>query len=69
MDRPLKTFLYFTGWIGAWIIFSSIINAGFIAVTLYPQEGKGKLITFFISGIISLAGATSLYREVFSSDQ
>ena len=69
MGYSLKAFIYFLGWVVAWVLFSTLINAGFLAINLYVEGGKGKLITFIVSGIISIAGASSLYREVFTNDQ
>ena len=69
MNHSLKAFIYVTSWIGAWVAFSLLINAGFLTVNLYSEESNGKIITLFISGIISFAGSYSLYREVFSNDQ
>ena len=68
MNIKLKAFLYVTSWITAWIIFSSIIDAGLIAVNLYAQDDRGTLITFSISSIIFISGAISLYKEIFSSE-
>ncbi len=68
MNIKLKVFLYISAWITAWVAFSSIINAGLIEVNVYTQADKGTLITFFISSIIFLGGASSLYKEVFSDD-
>ena len=69
MSHSLKAFIYVACWIMAWAAFSLLINAGFLTVNLYGEDGNGKVITFVISGIISFAGASSLYREVFTSDK
>ncbi len=69
MSNSLKAFIYVTCWIGAWVAFSLLIDAGFLTINLYAEGGNGKIITFVISGIISFAGASSLYREVFTNDQ
>ncbi len=66
MNIKLKAFLYFAGWTTAWIVFGSIINAGLIAVNVYSPEEKGPAITFFISSIIFVGGAVSLYKEIFT---
>jgi len=66
MDTKLKAIIYVSSWITAWIIFSSIIDAGLIAVNLYDQDNKSTLITFFISSIIFFSGAISLYKEIFT---
>ena len=68
MNRKLKAFIYVSAWITAWIIFSSIIDKGLIAVNLYGHDGKSTLITFFISSIIFLSGAMSLYKEIFTNE-
>ncbi len=69
MSKTLKGLIYVSGWIGSWALISSIINAGFLTVNLYTEDSKGKLLTFFISGMISLIGASSLYKEVFSNER
>ncbi len=65
MNKNIKAIIYVSAWIITWIAFSSVINAGLIAVNLYAQTDKGPLITFFISATIFLGGAISLYKEVF----
>ncbi len=65
MNKSFKVFLYITCWIAAWLLFSLIVNQGLIASNVYNEGEKGKLVTFFISGMISLAGATSLFKETF----
>ncbi len=67
MNIKLKGFIYVSAWITAWIIFSSIINAGLIAVNVYAQAEKGTLVTFFLCLILFLGGAISLYKEIFAS--
>ena len=65
MNQLLKGFLYVTSWILGWILFSSIIDSGFIASQVYEEGSKGQLITFFSGAIVSIAGGASLYSEVF----
>ncbi len=67
MNQTVKGFLYVTGWICGWALFSSIINAGFIAINLYTDDEQSKLVTFLVCGIVSIAGAASLYKEAFSN--
>ena len=69
MKQSVKGFFYVTGWICAWALFSSIINAGFIAINLYTGDGKSAMLTFLICGAISIAGALSLYKEAFANNQ
>ncbi|KGG25167.1 putative membrane protein [Prochlorococcus sp. SS52] len=64
----MKGFLYISAWVVSWLLFSSIINAGFITTNVYEAGGKGGILTLFISAIIAIAGAFSLYKEVFPND-
>ena len=68
MNTKLKAIIYVSAWITAWIIFSSIIDAGLITVNLYAQDDKSTFITFFISSIIFFSGAISLYKEIFTKE-
>ena len=67
MDIKIKVFIYISAWIAAWIAFSLAINTGLIMADVYAQGGKGAVITFFITSIIALGGAISLYKEVFQN--
>ncbi|WP_269623194.1 hypothetical protein [Prochlorococcus marinus] len=68
MNYSLKLLLYVAGWIIAWYLFSSIINSGLIITHVYLAGSKGMAITFFITGIVSIAGGYSLYNETFSTE-
>ena len=68
MNRSLKNLIYITAWILVWLSFSLIINAGFLAINLYAADSKGALLTLILSGIISIAGGSSLYSEVFTNE-
>ena len=68
MKSPLKLTIYILSWIITWLIFCSIINTGLIAVNVYSPGDKGSLITFSIGAAICIAGAASLFKELFAKD-
>ena len=65
MNRPLSLLLYACGWTIAWLVLSSIIDYGLVVTNVYEAGEKGKFITYSLGAVISLAGAFSLYNEVF----
>ncbi len=69
MNLKLKIFLYIAVWIIAWLIFSFIINAGLITTSVYSENEKGTILTFLFGAVVFLAGAASLYREVFPNKE
>ena len=69
MNNKLKGFSYVSAWIAAWLIFSSIINVGLITTNVYREAEQGVFVTFFTVAIIFIAGAISMYKEVFTSSR
>ena len=65
MKSSLNLFLYFGGWIIAWLALSSIIDYGLVVTNVYDVGEKGKIITYSLGALLSIAGANSLYKEVF----
>ncbi len=69
MNYSLKVLLYVLTWMIAWLIISSILDAGFLSTDVYDSEGKGKVITFGLTALISFAGGASLFNEVFHNSE
>ncbi|KGG12574.1 hypothetical protein EV05_1786 [Prochlorococcus sp. MIT 0601] len=57
--------IYLLCWLLGWFLMASIINKGFIQVSLYMQGSKAEQSTFFITSLIFFLGSLSLYNEVF----
>ncbi len=66
MKKILIRIIYISSWIITSLGLGQIINVGLIHSGSYPKGDSAETIVFALSGLLGLAGATSLYGEVFS---
>ena len=65
MNKILSVFIYLSAWAIAWLLITFIIDKGLIQSGAYLPASKIQTNSYYITAIIFIGGALSLYKEVF----